>query len=113
MNTFVLYLSFASINTFKGPWDQERFDDLLAKWIVATDQPFSMVDEPEFRMMLSCAHHPPPELKIPHRNAVRRRIMRMGEDSIEATKEMFTVCQSQLHITGSLTKDDRPMLKAR
>ncbi|KAI9512638.1 hypothetical protein F5148DRAFT_1279546 [Russula earlei] len=32
----------------KGPWDQEMFEDLLAKWIVATDQPFYTVNEPEF-----------------------------------------------------------------
>jgi hypothetical protein len=41
--------------------------------------------------MLIYAHHPTPGLKIPHRDAIRRRIMKMGEDSVEATKEMFAV----------------------
>jgi hypothetical protein len=75
----------------KGPWDREKFEDLLAKWIVATDQPFYTVDEPEFRGLLTYIHHPSPNLKIPHRNAVRRRIMKMGACMIEDTKQMFTV----------------------
>ena len=64
---------------------------MLAKWIVATDQPFSTVDEPEFRDLLMYTHHPSPNLHIPHRDAIKRRIMKMGEDTIEATKEMFKV----------------------
>lgn len=95
-----LDLDFWSVDIFKGPWDQETFEDLLAKWIVATDQPFHTVDGAEFRKLLGYAHHPSPELKIPHRNAVKRRIMRMGQDVIDATKESFAVCKSQLHITG-------------
>jgi hypothetical protein len=34
------------------PWDQEHFEDLLAKWIAACDQPFTIVSEPEFRALL-------------------------------------------------------------
>ncbi|KAF8222278.1 hypothetical protein L208DRAFT_1524601, partial [Tricholoma matsutake] len=54
-----------------GPWDQEKFKDLLAKWIVATDQPFYTVNEPEFRDLMMYTHHPSPNLKIPHRDTVR------------------------------------------
>lgn len=75
----------------KGPWDQDRFEDLLAKWVVATDQPFYTVEEPEFRDLLMYTHHPSPKLKIPHRDAVKSRIMKMGAASIEATKHMFQV----------------------
>jgi hypothetical protein len=86
----------------KGPWDQEKFEDLLAKWIVATDQPFFTVEEPEFRALLAYIHHPSPNLKIPHRDAIRRRIMKMGDDTIQATKQMFMVCNhllSELRLT--------------
>jgi hypothetical protein len=65
----------------------------LARWIIATDQPFYTVDEPEFRELLKYTHHPSPTLKIPHRDAVKRRIMKMGDDTIQATREMFSVCQ--------------------
>lgn len=74
-----------------GPWEQDRFEDILAKWIVATDQPFSTVDDPEFRDLLGYVHHPSPSLTIPHRDAVKRRIMKMCEDTITATKLMFKV----------------------
>ena len=90
-----LCLDFRSIDILKGPWDQEMFKDLLAKWIVATDQPFSTVDEPEFCTLLAYAHHPSPELKIPHRNAVKRCVMKMGEDTVDATKELLAVRKSQ------------------
>jgi hypothetical protein len=78
---------------FKGPWEQDKFEEMLAKWVVATDQPFYAVDDPEFRDLLMYTHHPSPNLKIPHRDAIKRRVMKMGEDTIEATKEMFLVCK--------------------
>ena len=49
------------------------------------------MDHPEFHDMLTYAHHLAINLKIPHRDAIRRRIMKMGEDSVEAMKEMFAV----------------------
>lgn len=104
---------FGSIDVIQGPWDQETFEDLLAKWIIATDQPFHTVDEPEFRKLLAYTHHCSPELMIPHWNAVRRRVMKMGEDSVESTKELFMVGKSQPHITGSLTSHYRWVLKAK
>jgi hypothetical protein len=75
----------------QGPWDQDKFEQLIAEWIVTRDQPFEEVDRPEFRDMLTYAHHPAPNLKIPHRDAIRRRIMRMGDDCLESTKVMFAV----------------------
>jgi hypothetical protein len=75
----------------KSPWDQGKFEQLIAEWIVACDQPFEEVDRQEFRDMLTYAHHPSPSLKIPHRDAIRRRILKMGEDTIASTKEMFKV----------------------
>ena len=74
-----------------GPWEQERFEDFLARWIVAMDQPFFTVDDPEFREFLIYTHHPSPSLSIPRRDVVKGRIMRMCEDTIKATKQMFQV----------------------
>ena len=103
---------FRSANIYKGPWDQEKFKELLAKWIVATDQPFHTIEKPEFCEMIGHAHHPLPELKIPYQNAVKRYIMKMGEDTIEATKELFAVHESQLCIISSLTSHYRQVSKA-
>ena len=66
----------------------------MAKWIVSCDQPFDEVDKPEFREMMNYAHHPTPDLKIPHRDAIRRRILKMGDDSIESTRQFFAVRRS-------------------
>jgi hypothetical protein len=71
--------------------------------VVATDQPFDTVDQPEFRDLMTYAHHPLPSLKIPHRDAIKRRIMKIGEDSIATTKQMFLVRSKNIsYITRSL-----------
>ena len=87
----IFFYTYCETNISKGPWNQDKFEDLLAKWVVATDQPFYTVDEPEFRDLLMYTHHPSPNLKIPHRDTIKRRIMTMGKDTVEATKQMFKV----------------------
>ena len=87
-----LYDNRYSLNA-QEPWDQEKFADLLGRWIVATNQPFSIVDDVELRELLIYTHHPSPSLKIPQRDAIKRRIMKMGEDAITATRHMFVVHQ--------------------
>ena len=71
-------------------WDQDTFERLLSEWIVACDQPFDEVEKPEFRQLLEYTHLRP-SLHIPHRGAVKKRIMKMGEDTIEDVKKMIEV----------------------
>ena len=74
------------------PWDQNWFKELLAKWVAACDQPFSAVDEPEFRKLLEYTHHPAKKpLTIPRMQSVKGRIMAMGTDMIEDLKAIFKV----------------------
>ena len=49
----------------KGPWDQEKFKQLLTEWVVACDQPFDAVKKPEFVELMIYAHHPASSIKIP------------------------------------------------
>ena len=78
--------------TFKGGFVQEEFENLLAEWIAACDQPFDEVDKQPFRKLLQYVHHPSPKsLRIPHRTAVRTRIMKMGEYTVDSVKKMFSV----------------------
>lgn len=72
-------------------WDQNEFEKILSEWIIACDQPFEEVDRPEFRRLLEYTHTHPTPLHIPHRNAIRSRIMKMGEDTIEGVKRMISV----------------------
>ncbi|KAJ7936811.1 hypothetical protein B0H13DRAFT_1589233, partial [Mycena leptocephala] len=75
------------------PWDQEHFEHLLAKWVAACDQPFSAVDDQEFRELLKYTHHPAKKpLKIPHAQSIRTRIDKMGEEMVAALAEIFKAC---------------------
>jgi hypothetical protein len=75
----------------QGPWDQETFEQLLTEWIVACDQPFDEVEKPEFVTMMNFVRHTGSPLKIPKRDGIKRRAMKMGEEIIEGVREMFMV----------------------
>ncbi|KIK60257.1 hypothetical protein GYMLUDRAFT_244683 [Collybiopsis luxurians FD-317 M1] len=38
------------------PWNQPHFEELLAKWVAACDQPFTAVADPEFQNLLGYVH---------------------------------------------------------
>ena len=71
-------------------WDQGHFEQLLANWVVVCDQPFDEVEKPEFRQLLKYTHLRP-SLHIPHRATMKKRIMKMGEDTVEGVKKMIQV----------------------
>ncbi|KAJ8089159.1 hypothetical protein PM082_014407 [Marasmius tenuissimus] len=55
----------------REPWDQAHFEDLLAKWIAACDQPFTTVTDVEFWDLLQYTHHPAGKtLHIPGEQAI-------------------------------------------
>jgi hypothetical protein len=58
--------------------------------MVVCDQPFDEVDKPEFRRLLEYTHFQS-SLTIPHRHAMKRRILKMGEDTVEGIKKMIEV----------------------
>lgn len=51
------------VNKAFGDWDQDKFEDLLTKWLVACDQPFDEVKKPEFKAFLEYMHQG--SLRIP------------------------------------------------
>jgi hypothetical protein len=75
----------------QGPWDQEKFEQLVMEWIVACDQPFEEVERPEFITMMNYAHHTGTPLKILGRNGIKRRLVKMGDETVEGLREMFSV----------------------
>ncbi|KAF5337795.1 hypothetical protein D9758_016284 [Tetrapyrgos nigripes] len=77
----------------------DKFEQLLAEWIVACDQPFDEVEKPEFRALLAYTHHPSSTLRIPGRKAIKNRIMRMGESSRENIKQMFDELEGKVSIS--------------
>jgi hypothetical protein len=51
------------------------------------------VEKPEFIRLMEYTHHGSTiNFKVPGRTAIRSRIMKMGEDTIEGTRKMFAVC---------------------
>ncbi|KAJ8581379.1 hypothetical protein M405DRAFT_751882, partial [Rhizopogon salebrosus TDB-379] len=51
-------------------WDQDTFEQLLAEWMVACDQPFEEVDRLEFCHLLEYTHLRQ-SLHIPHRQSMK------------------------------------------
>lgn len=75
----------------QGPWDQEKFEQVVMEWIIACDQPFEEVERPEFITMMNYTHHTGTSLKIPKRDGIKRRLMKMGDDTIKDVQNMFLV----------------------
>jgi hypothetical protein len=89
-STTIQYAFKKQLEVSAVPWDQGKFEELLTKWIVATDQPFSTVEDPEFREFVTYTHHPL-ALRVPHRDAIRKRVMKMGLDTRDDIRRMFKV----------------------
>jgi hypothetical protein len=49
------------------------------------------VEKPEFVALMNFTHHTGGPLKIPQRDAIKRRVIKMGEETIEGVREMFSV----------------------
>ncbi|TFK33992.1 hypothetical protein BDQ12DRAFT_669813 [Crucibulum laeve] len=80
-----------------GEFKQDVFEDLLAKWIVACDQLFDEVEKPELQALLDYVHHKP--VKIPGRTTIQTCIMKMGEDTVESVKDIFSKLESKVSIS--------------
>jgi hypothetical protein len=61
------------------------------EWVIACDQPFEEVERPEFIAMMNHTHHGGTSLKIPKCDGIKRRLMKMGDDTIEDVRKMFSV----------------------
>jgi hypothetical protein len=61
----------------------------MIKFIVATNQPFSIADEDTFRDLLTYTHHSKQGLVIPHVHGVKLHVMDMGIDMIEGLSKEF------------------------
>ena len=73
------------------PWNQTKFEQYLTEWIVASDQPFDEVEDPFLIRLLQYTRGCGRKLIIPRREAIRRRVKKMGADMTEGTKALFKV----------------------
>ena len=61
------------------------------EWVVACDQPFEEVERPELRRLLEYTHMGSKPLDIPHRTALKDRIMKMGKNTITHIQKLVEV----------------------
>jgi hypothetical protein len=87
MSSFSVYL----FTVIKEPWSQEKFEDLLTKWIIASDQPFDEVENPKLSELLNYVNWSTSPLKIPSHFIVKRHVMKMGAEGIQYMKDLFAV----------------------
>ncbi|KAF5374248.1 hypothetical protein D9758_004531 [Tetrapyrgos nigripes] len=76
-----------------------QFKDLLVKWIVACDQPFSEVEQQEFIDLMQYVHHSGGALHIPKKDAVCCKVLKLGKKTMKEMKEMFLVLQGKVALS--------------
>jgi hypothetical protein len=68
------------------------------KFIVTTDQPFTLTKEQSFCDLLQCTHHyATASLKIPGPTTVKSHVMELGVEVIEGLKPEIVVCARILY----------------
>jgi hypothetical protein len=63
----------------------------LTKWVIASDQPFEEVENPELSELLNYINRSASSLKIPSHFTVKRRVMKMGAEGQQDMKDLFVV----------------------
>ncbi|KAJ7792056.1 hypothetical protein B0H14DRAFT_2624400 [Mycena olivaceomarginata] len=74
-------------------WDQDHFERLLEKFIVAMDQPFTLVEE------LSLGSYFNIVLEIPKEKSVKGKIMKMGDKLEKELTAMFAKNESKFALS--------------
>ena len=70
---YIIVISFTCLfltAILQDDFDQEVFEELLAKWVAVSDQLFDTVENPEFRDLLQYNHHQRSDINIPGQNAI-------------------------------------------
>lgn len=88
LTVLTFFLDYFSVN--QEPWNQEKFEELLIEWMVTCDQPFDEVEKPEFIAAMSYGRTSS-KFTLPKRDGVRRRVMKLGDETVEGIKAMFAV----------------------
>jgi hypothetical protein len=73
------------------PFNYEQWVELLVKWIVASDAPFTEVEVPEFIELLQYTHQGSDTLHIPSSWTVKQRALKMSKTTMDEIKQLFEV----------------------
>ena len=91
---FIMKLIFLFSPYNQEPWNQGNFEQLLIEWMVACDQPFEEVERPEFIAAMSYGRSS--KFTLPKRDGVRRRVMKLGDATVQEIKDLFAVIHLML-----------------
>jgi hypothetical protein len=76
------------------------------KYLVVSNLPFSEVDVPEFRDLLNYTHQGQRPLNIPGAASIKRRVLKLSENTVAEIKSLFEVffcylinCRRHSHAT--------------
>jgi hypothetical protein len=58
--------------------------------MIACDQPFNEVENPEFIAVMSYGRSSS-KFTIPKKDGVQRRVMKLGDETVQEVKELFAV----------------------
>ena len=74
-----------------GALDQERFEELLIRWIVTSDQPFNEVENPKLVNLLKYVNWSLLSFKIPSHFTVKCCVVSMGAEGVRQMKELLII----------------------
>jgi hypothetical protein len=78
------------LKTLQAPYDKEKWEEYLVKFMVIADLPFTFVEIPEFREFVQYTRGPA-AIHIPSTDTIKRRVVALSEKTIEELKGFFRV----------------------
>ncbi|THH21580.1 hypothetical protein EUX98_g8361 [Antrodiella citrinella] len=89
-------------NESQEPWDQEKFEDLLAKWMAVTNQPFTATEVPEYIALLEYVQRAPRRPHIPASTTMSDRIMNLADEKTGSIRQMIENLDSKVSLSLDL-----------
>lgn len=73
-------------------FDYQKWVDLLVRYIVVSNVPFTEVEVPEFVELLEYTHHGVSKLAIPGSKVIKQQVLKLSDATVQELKELFWVC---------------------
>ena len=80
-------------------YSHDAFREALSRWIVATDQPFTAVDDPSFQELVYLMH---PDAKLPSNDTARRDIAKLFKEEKERVGALLRDVPGRLSFTADV-----------
>jgi hypothetical protein len=80
-----------NLHPAQEPFERSTWVDLLVKYLVVSNLPFSEVDVPEFRDLINYTYCGAQPINIPGADTIKRRVIKLSGDTIFELKQLFKV----------------------